>query len=216
MKISHVNSKNMQTQMQSNTLNSATKAIQTKLARAEKQLNDLPYNQKMSVEEREKKIQEVQKEIQELHRKLKQQELEEERRKQKEDAQAIRNEIATEKEEQENRSKEDNSVNIKEDATKSIDIMKPMVSAEALISSFTVQRDMAVKMQNQANILKTEIKLDQMHGIDTTAKEKRQKELEMATEYAIGFQTAKYEKKENKPNIFAIENAPLSQWKDKA
>lgn len=173
---------------------SETKSIQNEITTQNQRLNRLTSDAKMSAEEKNKERQKIQKEINELNRKLellRKEQQEEDKRVQKEQEEKAaitkrNSEAISSKEEKKNISEklseedsqkeEESKEAFKEQTEKSTvppqDILKlleagTLIQKDLIIQSTQRQKDAA------ENILAAEIKLDKIHGTDTSDKREK-------------------------------------------
>ena len=128
------------------------KSIQNQIANAQKQLQELSSNDKMPLEEKMKKRQEIQQEISRLQQQLMQHQIEQRKQQaQKADLTMQQNQKPKPQEKRNGFSQPG---------------MQAMLSADFSIKHAKVQGNVAGKMKDMANILKTEIKLDKGGNIE--------------------------------------------------
>ena len=180
MKINGINGANTQVggmnMMQSN--DSVSKNIQSQIANAQKQLQELSANKEMSLEEKMKKRQEIQQQIADLNNQLRQHQIE-----QRKEQQAKKS------------SMNDMLGGSKQAAPKagnhgtglSQASMKAMISADSAMAQAKVQGSVATKMEGRAGVLEAEIKLDQARGGDV---EKKKEELAEVQQKAVQAESA--------------------------
>ncbi len=171
MKINGINGANTQiggmNMVQSN--DSVSKNLQSQIANAQKQLQELSSNKEMSLEEKMKKRQEIQQQIADLNNQLRQHQIEQR------------------KEQQVKKSSMDDMLGgSKKTAPKagsqstglSQASMKAMISADSAMAQAQVQGSVATKMEGRAGVLESEIKLDSARGGDTEAKKEELAEVQ--------------------------------------
>ncbi len=170
MKINGTNGAN--TQMGQIGMNQAadsySRNIQNQIANAQKQMQELSSNEDMTLEEKMKKRQEIQQQIADLNTQLRQHQIEQ--RKEKQQAKA-------------------SSMDDKLDGTKttagekntglSQTSITAMLSADTSIKQAKVQGSVATRMEDEANVLKAEVK---QGGGDVEAKKEKIAELEQKAE----------------------------------
>ena len=171
MKINGINGANTQiggiNMMQSN--DSVSKNLQSQIANAQKQLQELSTNKEMSLEEKMKKRQEIQQQIADLNNQLRQ------------------HVISQRKEQQAKKSSMNDMIDgSKQAAPKagnqgtglSQASMKAMISADSAFEQAKVQGSVATKMEGRAGVLEAEIKLDLARGGDAEAKKEELAEVQ--------------------------------------
>lgn len=133
-------------------MDATSKSIQKQIANAQKQLQELSSNDSMPLEEKMKKRQEIQQEISRLQQQLMQHQIEQ--RKQ----QAQKADLTMQQNQKPKLQEKRNGF--------SQPGMQAMLSADSSIKQAKVQGNVAGKMKDMANILKTEIKLDKGGNIE--------------------------------------------------
>lgn len=154
---------------------SYSKNLQNQIANAQKELQDLSSNDRMSLEEKMKKREEIQKKINDLNTQLRQHEIE------------LRKEAMGQSRQQEKGTSMEDMLGgtAKGGNTKtggkgkghrgqvmSESAMNAMISAGGSIKEAKVQGSVATELNGRAGVLKAEIKLDKQRGLDTTEQEK--------------------------------------------
>ncbi|MFG6393303.1 MAG: FlxA-like family protein [Lachnospiraceae bacterium] len=157
---------------------SVSKNIQKQIADAQKQLQELSSNEDMSIEEKMKKRQEIQQKITNLNQQLMQYQTRQ--RKQQQNGSSIDSLAAKQKK----RGKAKAGIN---KSTLSQAGMESMLSAGSSIEQAKIQGSVATKMENRAEILKTEMKYDA--GGNTEAKQAELAEMEQKAVNASAMQT---------------------------
>ena len=167
MKINGINGANTQVggmnMMQSN--DSVSKNLQSQIANAQKQLQELSANKEMSLEEKMKKRQEIQQQIADLNNQLRQHQIEQ--RKEQQAKKSSMNDML-------GGSKQATPKAGSQGTGLSQASMKAMISADSAMANAKVQGSVATKMEGRAGVLEAEIKLDQTRGDDV---EKKKEEL---------------------------------------
>lgn len=143
-----------------------SKDLQTQIANAKQQLQNLSKNEEMSVEEKEKKRREIQKQISELNNQLRQHQIE--LRKEKKQGNDTSIEDIFEDDKKSNEEKETNQNMIPQTN------MEAMISADTAMSHAKAQGSVISKMEGKAGVLQSEIALDNSRGGSV---EKKQGEL---------------------------------------
>ena len=180
----------------------SSKNLQSQLAMKEQSLNRLSSDSELSAEEKEKKRLEIQKEIDELNRKLKLSQM-----KQKDESAE-----AAKKQEQETAAKEalaetknsqadenDDSATLQASENKPTEL--PLQDILALNNRH--QKELVLKTadtqkESTINVLESEIKLDEMYGSDTTAKEEKVAEIREKENFWLDAQKQEQEDAEQK------------------
>lgn len=154
---------------------SYSKNLQNQIANAQKELQALSSNDRMSLEEKMKKREEIQKKINDLNTQLRQHEIE------------LRKEAMGQSKQQEKGTSMEDMLGgaAKGSNTKtggkgkghhgqvmSTSAMNAMISAGDSIKEAKVQGSVAAELNGRAGVLKAEIKLDKQRGLDTTEQEK--------------------------------------------
>ena len=170
MKINGINGAN--TQMGQMGMNQATDSysrnIQSQIANAQKQLQELSSNEEMTLEEKMKKRQEIQQQISDLNMQLRQHQAEQRKEKQQAKASSMDDMIGGTK-----------SKAGEKGIGMSQASMTAMISADTSIKQAKVQGSVATSMEGRAGVLESEIKNN--HGSDVT---KKQEELADVTQKA--------------------------------
>lgn len=137
------------------TADPVAKNIQDRIANTQKQLQALSANAEMDPQEKMKKRQELLQQINDLNNQLKQREIEQ------------RKQIQEKKQQKENVDASDNLQNVaqtndsKQDTGFSATGMHAMISADSSIKRAQIQERVVIKFEGSANVLETEIKLDE-------------------------------------------------------
>ena len=159
MKINGINGAN--TQMGQMGMNQATDSysrnIQSQIANAQKQLQELSSNEEMTLEEKMKKRQEIQQQISDLNMQLRQHQAEQRKEKQQAKASSMDDMIGGTK-----------SKAGEKGIGMSQASMTAMISADTSIKQAKVQGSVATSMEGRAGVLESEIKNN--HGSDVTKK----------------------------------------------
>lgn len=180
MKINGINGANTQVggmnMMQSN--DSVSKNLQSQIANAQKQLQELSANKEMSLEEKMKKRQEIQQQIADLNNQLRQHQIEQ--RKEQQAKKSSMNDML-------GGSKQAAPKAGNQGTGLSQASMKAMISADSAMAQAKVQGSVATKMEGRAGVLEAEIKLDQARGDDV---EKKKEELAEVQQKAVQAESA--------------------------
>ncbi len=180
MRINGINGANTQiagmNMMQSN--DSVSKNLQSQIANAQKQLQELSSNNEMSLEEKMKKRQEIQQQIADLNNQLRQHQIEQ--RKEQQAKKSSMNDML-------GGSKQSAPKAGSQSAGLSQASMKAMISADSAMAQAQVQGSVATKMEGRAGVLESEIKLDQGSG---DAVEKKKEELAEVEQKAVQAESA--------------------------
>ncbi|MDE6529171.1 MAG: FlxA-like family protein [Lachnospiraceae bacterium] len=169
------------TQMGQMGMNQATDSysrnIQSQIANAQKQMQELSSNENLSLEEKMKKRQEIQQQISDLNTQLRQHQMEQRRAA-----------MDSSKKQQANGSSMDDLLGGTKKAgktkagSKSTGIsqagMTAMISADSSMKQAKVQGSMATNLEGTARVLKFEIEMDKKRGVDTQKQEEDLAELE--------------------------------------
>lgn len=139
---------------------SVSKNIQNQIANAQKQLQELSSNENMSIEEKMKKRQEIQQEITNLNQQLMQHQTRQ--RNQQQNKNSI-DSLAVKQKKRGNKKTGSNKSSLSQAG------MESMLAAGSSIEQSKIQGSVATKMENTAEIIKTEIKYDA--GGNTEAKQ---------------------------------------------
>lgn len=153
----HMQAENSGMNMQTD---SVSKNIQNQIANKQKQLQELSSNEEMSLEEKMKKRQEIQQEITALNQQLRQ------------------HQITQRKEQQSKGSSMEDMLEGSQKTVKSgkqksglsQSNMQAMISADSSMKQAKVQGSVALQMEGRANVLESEIKMDQDRGVSTKRK----------------------------------------------
>ena len=160
MKINGINGAN--TQMGQMGMNQATDSysrnIQSQIANAQKQLQELSSNEEMTLEEKMKKRQEIQQQISDLNMQLRQHQAEQRKEKQQAKGTSMDDMLGGTK----------GGKSGSKSAGLSQASMTAMISADTSIKQAKVQGSVAVSMEGRAGVLESEIKNN--HGADVTKK----------------------------------------------
>ena len=180
MKINGINGANTQVggmnMMQSN--DSVSKNLQSQIANAQKQLQELSANKEMSLEEKMKKRQEIQQQIADLNNQLRQHQIEQ--RKEQQAKKSSMNDML-------GGSKQATPKAGNQGTGLSQASMKAMISADSAMAQAKVHGSVATKMEGRAGVLEAEIKLDQARGDDV---EKKKEELAEVQQKAVQAESA--------------------------
>ena len=159
MKINGISGSNAQMgQMGMNqATDSYSRNIQSQIANAQKQLQELSSNEEMTLEEKMKKRQEIQQQISDLNMQLRQHQAEQRKEKQQAKASSMDDMIGGTK-----------SKAGEKGIGMSQASMTAMISADTSIKQAKVQGSVATSMEDRAGVLESEIKNN--HGADVTKK----------------------------------------------
>lgn len=149
-----------------NNADPVSKELQDKIARAQKQLQELSANTELSAETKMKKRQELQKQISDLNVQLRQHQIEQ-RKKEREKKDSFDDMLGTKPQE----SKADGKGQAA--AVPSQANMEAMISAGAAMDQAKVHGSVATKMESRAGILEAEIKLDSGRGGSSNIESKK-------------------------------------------
>jgi len=156
------------------TMDSYSKNLQNQIAQLQKQQQELAKNNEMDPQAKMKKRQELQQQISDLNMQLRQHQVEERRRAQQEKAQSSKTDQAKAQEAK----AQENGTGMSQAG------MTAMISAQNSLEQARVQGNTATQMQDRADVLKSEIKLDGSRGGDTSRKKAEVAELEAKAQTA--------------------------------
>lgn len=165
---------------------SYSRSIQSQIADAQKQMQELSANKDMSAEDKMKKRQEIQKQINDLNMQLRQHQMEQRR--------AAMD--GSKRQQARGSSMDDmpggtNSTKTGEEGTGFSQAgMAAMISAGSSIKQAKAQGTVATKMNGRAKVLESEIKLDQVRGGDTRKKEEELAQVQQRAQAAESSQIA--------------------------
>ena len=164
---------------------SASKTLQNQIQMKQQTLKKLSNDSHLSVNEKEKARQELEKEIEALKRKLEQMRLKQEEEQKTEKAEQEKevelektSETKTEKEEQNTTAVQKSEEHKNETREFSAEEAQKILDTNLFLKEEMVQQGVEYDQQNNVRVLTAEIKLDEIHGEDTTAKEEELKELQ--------------------------------------
>ncbi len=150
MKVNGTGTTNMQAGMFSpaGAGDTVSKSLQSQIASAQKQLQELSSNDRMSVEEKMKKRQELQKQIADWNNQLRQHQIEERKKKQQEQEQKKANTDTRQKQ---------NTTQGAENGL-SGESMQAMIGADVSVKQAKIQSSTAGRLEGKARVLETEAK----------------------------------------------------------
>ena len=150
MKVNGTGTTNMQAGMFSpvGADDTVSKSLQSQIASAQKQLQELSSDDRMSVEEKMKKRQELQKQIADLNNQLRQHQIEERKKKQQEQEQKKANTDTRQKQ------------NTTQGAGNGLsgESMQAMIGADVSVKQAKIQSSTAGRLEGKARVLETEAK----------------------------------------------------------
>ena len=150
MKVNGTGTTNMQAGMfsQAGAGDTVSKSLQSQIASAQKQLQELSSNDRMSVEEKMKKRQELQKQIADWNNQLRQHQIEERKKKQQEQEQKKANTDTRQKQ------------NTTQGAGNGLsgESMQAMIGADVSVKQAKIQSSTAGRLEGKARVLETEAK----------------------------------------------------------
>lgn len=167
-----------------NMTDAVSKNIQSQIARAQKELQELASNQDMAMEEKMKKKQELQQEISMLNQQLRQHQIEMRREQQAKDTSmdemlgSDRN-VAREK---------DNESGLSQAS------MQAMISADSSMKHAKAQGSVASKLDGKAGVLESEIHMDKTRGGNVEKKEQELSEIQAKAKAAASSQISTLDK----------------------
>lgn len=190
-----------------------SKTLQNQITAKQQSLNRLSSDSELSAEEKEKKRREIQAEIDELNRKLKLS-----RMKQKDEAaeaEKKQEQEATQKEvlsEAENPKENPNNDSHKlQDATKKhTDFpLQDILALNNWMQREHIRKNTDTQKENAINTLESEIKLDEIYGSDTTAKEEKLSSMREKENFWLDAQKQEQEDNEQKMQAAMNEHAKI-------
>lgn len=146
------------------------KSIQDKIARAQKELKELSANTEMSVEQKQKKRQELQQEINDLNMQLRQHQMEQKQKERQEKAQSMDELMGTADFGQTGK-QSGGTGNAGNGTGFSAVGMEALISADGARKAAQMQGSVATRLEGRASTLEAEIKLDSARGGNTERKE---------------------------------------------
>ena len=147
---------------------SYSRNIQNQIANAQKQMQELSSNENMTLEEKMKKRQEIQQQIADLNTQLRQHQIEQRKEKQQAKASSMEDKLDGTK-----------TTAGEKNTGLSQTSITAMLSADTSIKQAKVQGSVATRMEDEANVLKAEVK---QGGGDVEAKKEKIVELEQKAE----------------------------------
>ena len=175
------------------TTDTGSKNIQNQIASKQQRLNRISSDQEMSKEEKAKERQEIQKQIEELNRKLKLLRLEEqkeaEKAKKEQEQKVIVNEEMQTNPVQKEQDTNETTAQIEKERIEQLNAIGSNIH-KILVADSTLQKNRiknSVKMQKETtiNIMESEIKMDELHGNENTAKKEELATLMNKTTFEI-------------------------------
>lgn len=167
------------------TVNSTSKNLQNQIQLKQQSLNELSKDASLSASEKEKARQKIEKEIEALERKLEQMRLRQEEAKKSEEAKQKKeadlekvSETQTEKEENNTSAVKKIDEHKKETVELSAKEVQKMLDTNLFLKDEMVQQGVEYDQKNNVRVLTAEIKLDELHGEDTSEKEEQLKEMQ--------------------------------------
>ena len=167
------------------TVNSTSKNLQNQIQLKQQSLNELSKDASLSASEKEKARQKIEKEIEALERKLEQMRLRKEEAKKSEEAKQKKeadlekvSETQTEKEENNTSAVQKIDEHKKETVELSAKEVQKMLDTNLFLKDEMVQQGVEYDQENNVRVLTAEIKLDELHGEDTSEKEEQLKEMQ--------------------------------------
>lgn len=161
-------------------MDNVSKDLQRQIANAQKKMQELSSNEDMTLEEKMKKRQEIQQEISNLNQQLRQHQMEQRRERQSEGTSM------------DDMRADDHKAGASQQSGRKSGLsqgsMQAMISADSSMKQAKVLGSMATRMEGQAGVLETEIKLDRGRGQDTADKEAELADLKEKTQAATNSQ----------------------------
>lgn len=139
------------------------KSIQDKITRAQKELKELSSNTEMSVEQKQKKRQELQQEISDLNMQLRQHQMEQKQKERQKSTQSMDELMGTA--DSQRAGKQPGGTSFTAEG------MEALISADGARKAAQMQGSVAARMEGRAGTLEAEIKLDSARGGNTGRKE---------------------------------------------
>lgn len=146
------------------------KGIQDKIAKAQKELKELSANTEMSIEQKQKKRQELQQEISDLNMQLRQHQMEQKQKERQEKMQSV-DELTGNKEGLNGDGRSGTAAGAGSQTGFSTVAMEALISADGARRAAQMQGSVAARMEGRAATLEAEIKLDAARGGNTERKE---------------------------------------------
>ncbi|MBQ6843554.1 MAG: FlxA-like family protein [Agathobacter sp.] len=183
---------------------SASKTLQNQLQLKQQTLKKLSNDSNLTIDEKEKERQELQKEIEALKRKLEQMRLKQEEAQKSEKAEQKKetelekvSKTQTEKEENNATAVQKSEEHKKETIEISAEDAQKILDTNLFLKEEMVQQGVEYDQQNNVRVLTAEIKLDEIHGEDTSEKKEQLKELQEKENFWLDAKNNK--EKEQKP-----------------
>lgn len=168
------NGNNMRADSSSSTMqvDTVSKNLQNQITNAQRNLQDLSSNEKMTPEEKMKKRQEIQQEIASLNQQLRQHQIDQKREERAKEQ--VKQELSdnTQKTDSEKTEKTEN-----QESGLSRRRVHAMISADSSMKQANAHKNVAMQLDGKVNVLQEEIKIDSNRGQNT---EKKQEELTKA------------------------------------
>ena len=177
MKINGINETNtqMSAMNRQTATDSVSKNIQKQIANAQKQLQEISSNKDMSIEEKMKKRQEIQQQIADLNNQLRQHQIEVRRKQQQKKGSSMDDMFAGSKK---NSMKSGTKGAGMSQQCMHASTMQAMISAGSAMAQAQMQGSVATRMNGEAGVLESEIKLDEARGSNVEAKREELAELQ--------------------------------------
>ncbi len=155
MKINGFNGTNTQTgtMVMTQANDAVSKNIQNQIANAQQKLQDLSSNEEMSLEDKQKKRQEIQQEIANLNQQLRQHQIEQRKEQQNKKSSSVDEMVAGPQ-----------KATAKKGTGLSQASMQAMISADSSMEQARVQGSMAKQLEGRAGVLESEIRQDAGSG----------------------------------------------------
>lgn len=161
------------------------KGIQDKIQRAQQQLQELSANTDLSLEQKQKKRQEIQQQISDLNMQLRQHQIEQQQKERQERQQALEeaSDSMSATKNEKTMAKEGVTVGI------SAEGMEALISADGAKKMADIQGSTATQMEGKANVLESEIAMDMALGKGVNVG-KKQEDMEKLRQKAQAAETA--------------------------
>lgn len=158
------------------------KGIQEKIAKAQKELKELSANTEMSIEQKQKKRQELQQEINDLNMQLRQHQMEQKQKERQEKMQPM-DELMGNQEGMDSAGKSGAAGNDGHTGFSTV-AMEALISADGAKKAAQMQGSVAARMEGRAATLEAEIKLDAARGGNTERKKEEMASLQAKAQAA--------------------------------
>lgn len=141
---------------------SVIEGIHKQISNIQKQMLSLSENDKLSAEDKMERRKELQEQLEDLNKMILERNMEIKKEEREEKSKAINEQL------EKQLSKDENSNNVGFD-----DYMQNYISMGNSLNAVKTQNSIRIKLKGETRILKSEIKLDQARGVDTTKKREK-------------------------------------------